>query len=205
MKRIFLIFLYRLLIRPFLRLIVGIRFDQKDKFLKYPQYIIVANHNSHIDTAVILASLPNERLSQTHPTAAGDYFSHPLLRAIVSLFFNAVYISRQSVKGLDDMQAVLACGESLIIYPEGTRGKPEVLSRFKKGVGVLLQRNPHIPFIPIYLKGMGKIMPKNDGLIVPFSARQIVGEPQFIESDQLDKIMEQLIQAMTVLERQDGV
>ena len=201
MRRIHFIFLYGFIIRPFLRWIVGIKFSSNAIFKCEPQFIIVANHNSHLDTAAILSSLPLEKIHRVHPTAAGDYFKSKFIRTIVSLFFNAVFIRRGSLKGLDDMQELLNAGESLIIYPEGTRGAPEVMQQFKRGVGLLVKNNPQIPYIPCYLKGMGRVMPRNDGLVVPFSGVVKIGNAYRSQSDDIDNIVDEIF--LRLLELKD--
>lgn len=192
MKKLFLRFLYSVLIKPFLRYIIGVNFDDQSVVYQHSQFIIVANHNSHMDTAVILASLPASLRALTHPTAAADYFSNPIIRFLVSNLFNAVFIRRSSIRALEDMQHYLDMGHSLIIFPEGTRGNPEELNRFKRGVGVLLKNNPHIPYIPYFLSGLGKVLPKNDGLVVPFTSHVFIGDAHFVTTTDIDEIMQDI-------------
>jgi len=65
---------YLFIVRPWLTLIIGVRFINRKFFKKHKQFIIVANHNSHFDSLSILAALPGSRLKNTCTVASGDYF-----------------------------------------------------------------------------------------------------------------------------------
>lgn len=82
-------------------------------------------------------------------------------------------------------------GESLILFPEGTRGEPEVMQKFKNGIGILLQNRPGTVYIPVFLKGMGKAMPKGDTLIVPVNSSVTFGNPFICKEKDLEKIIEE--------------
>ncbi|OFZ48761.1 MAG: hypothetical protein A2381_05420 [Bdellovibrionales bacterium RIFOXYB1_FULL_37_110] len=189
MKKIFFFILYRLLLRPFLKIFVGVNFEINDAFSKQGQYIIVANHNSHIDAVAILACLPFSMLDKVHPVAAIDYFGKNKISSFLSEFFvNALLVERKckdeveekNSKAIDKMIAYLDRGESLLIFPEGTRGEAGRHAKFKKGIAVLLKSRPQIPFVPIYLKDTGNALPKGDGMLVPYDSYVFVGSPIWI-------------------------
>jgi 1-acyl-sn-glycerol-3-phosphate acyltransferase len=73
------------------------------------------------------------------------------------------------------------------------------MQAFKKGIGVLLQKFPHIPFIPVYLKGMGKILPKGSILPVPYDAQVYFGDPTFCQHNTVEEIVAEVESAILVL------
>ena len=199
MQRIILQVLYGFLIRWFLKLVVGVKFDNSKFLLKEKQFIIVANHNSHLDTMTIMASLPRKIVHNVKPVAAADYFGRTRTQAAFSNFFiNTLLIRRRRDKSnviQDPIQAMLQClekGYSLILFPEGTRGEPEKLQPLKPGVALLLSKRPDIPYVPAFMKGMGKIMPKGDSLIIPYNSTLRYGTPVKVSVNDVSSIMLQV-------------
>jgi len=181
------IVLMKLVLKNFLRWIIGVQFNQEDKLTRLPPCIYVANHNSHLDTACFLALVPSEKFLVTHPVAAADYFSkYRFTEWLVKFLFNVVLIDRKNAKGaeqtLKPIDDVLKSGHSILFFPEGSRGNPEVMGQFKTGIGLLLKNNPGLPFVPVFMQGLGKAMPKGDPVLVPHESKIIVGEPVDIDS-----------------------
>lgn len=196
MKHLLLILIYKGVMPLFLRLI-GVRTSPKNYLKSNAQYIIVANHNSHIDTMALMSSIPAKDLKRTHPVAAATYFGKNSWLAVLSkLFVNTILIKRSEEGGestaLDVLDHYLSKGHSLIIFPEGSRGEPEKMQAFRKGIGVLLQRNPHIPYIPVYIQGTGKILPKGERLIVPYDAQLIFGPAQLAQANEVESILDEV-------------
>ena len=207
MQRLLLIFIYKGLM-PLLLRIVGVKTLRKTNFKEIKQFILVANHNSHVDTMVLLSSLPMSQLKRTHPVATATYFGKKKwLELLSNLFVNTVLIQRRDEKSpetdqgkaLERLMKKLEQGHSLIFFPEGSRGEPEQMQAFKKGIGVLLQKFPHIPFIPVYLKGMGKILPKGSILPVPYDAQVYFGEPTFCQHNTVEEIVAEVESAILAL------
>jgi 1-acyl-sn-glycerol-3-phosphate acyltransferase len=187
---------------------VGVKTMRKPNFKEAKQFIIVANHNSHVDTMVLLSSLPISQLKRTHPVATATYFGKKKwLELLSNLFVNTVLIQRREEKSpetdqgkaLEQLMKKLEQGHSLIFFPEGSRGEPEQMQAFKKGIGVLLQKFPHIPFIPVYLKGMGKILPKGSILPVPYDAQVYFGDPTFCQHNTVEEIVAEVESAILAL------
>lgn len=199
MKKIILIICYSFFIRYFLKIIVGVKFTKSVFLKKEKQFIIIANHNSHLDTMSILASLPKSILAKVKPVAAQDHFGKTKWQSWMSNFFiNTLLIQRKSDKENPEndpifkMNKALQEGYSLIIFPEGTRGEPNKPKEFKAGVALLLIKNPHIPYVPIYLKATGKAMPKGDNLIVPHESAIVYGEFNKISNENVDDILHKM-------------
>lgn len=189
MRKILLIFIYSFLIRNFLKLIVGVKFDNSKFLLKEDSFILIANHNSHLDTMAMMASIPSKIIHKVKPVAAKDYFGKTKFQEKISNYFiNTVLISRSKsdnneTNPIRKMINELDKGNSLIVFPEGSRGEPEVMQPLKKGITLVLQERPNIKFIPVYMYGMGKSMPKGDGLIVPFCSTLQFGIPEKIPTN----------------------
>lgn len=183
MKKIVLQFLYTGFGRFFLKLIAGVSFTE-NKFLENEeQFIIVANHNSHMDTAAIMASLPPSIIHKVKPVASIEYFGKRSLRKLLTEFFvNALLIntnrkSPEYINPIEQMLHSLDQGNSLIVFPEGTRGEPGKMEELKKGVAILLMERPHVKYVPVYMEGMDMAMPKGDALLVPYNSNVTFGRP----------------------------
>lgn len=197
MHRVVLGIVYRVFMRNFLRVIVGVKYHNLHHLRNSRQFVLVSNHNSHLDTMALLSALSLKQLSNTHPVAAGDYFGQSPTRSFFTRYFvNAILIRRKPAKGEHNpirvMSEVLKKGDSLILFPEGSRGEPEKMQQFKKGIGLLMKLNPDIPYIPVFMKGMGKVLPKGERLLVPFDSYVCFGEPRRCASTEVDDIVKEI-------------
>jgi len=199
MHKLILQVTYSFLLRWFLKLIVGVKFDDATFLKNTKQFIIVANHNSHLDTMSLMAAMPSEIIHMVKPVAAGDHFGKTKFKGkLTNYFVNALLIKRGRDKEnpendpINQMIKELDKGYSLILFPEGTRGEPEKEQPLKKGIGIVLSERPDIKYVPVYMKGMGKALPKNDGLIVPFNSILKFGEPTEVESTNVVEIVNQV-------------
>jgi 1-acyl-sn-glycerol-3-phosphate acyltransferase len=180
--------LYRLILRPFLSLIIGVKFPKASDFPE-GQFLLVSNHNSHLDTVSLLCSLPVKRLKDVHPAAAADYFArNKVMATLCEFFLNTVFVRRKGeggkpIKPLDELDMHIKDGKSLILFPEGTRGMPEQIVDFKCGAAVLLQRNPTVQLVPVFMIGMGKAMPKGDGFLIPTECEIRIGKSTITPAD----------------------
>lgn len=202
MKLLFLIVIYKVVMPVLLRL-VGVRIRHKAAYQKQKQIIVVANHNSHVDTMALLASLPIHLLIKTHPVATANYFGKKKWLAFVSnLFVNTVLI-KQKDNALQLLEQKLKKGHSLIFFPEGTRGKPGEMLAFRSGIGVLLQAFPHIPFIPVWIEGTGKILPKGSFLPIPFKAEVKIGAATLAQGVSVEEIVGEVQAAILDMRRRE--
>lgn len=146
-----------------LRYIFRVKFNQTQNLSTKKQFIIIANHSSHLDTVCLLAALPRKKIVYVKPVAAADYFGKNKLRAKLSNYFvNTLLISRKlsfnmKEQSVDKVLEAIDAGYSLIIYPEGTRNKKDGIQELKKGISYILEDRPHIYYIPAYIKGMRQL------------------------------------------------
>ncbi|MEN9699660.1 MAG: hypothetical protein RLZZ301_858 [Bacteroidota bacterium] len=204
MRTLWLAFLYRILMRPALA-ILGIRIANKAQLPKKGPFVVVSNHNSHLDTMALMASMPLRQIARCHPVAAAQYFGkNQFLARLSTLFVNTILIKRQDEnpdqKALEVLDAYLRKGHCLLLFPEGSRGIPEQLQAFRSGVAVLLQQHPDIPFVPVYMKGMGKILPKGKKTLVPHEAFVQFGKAHYIHSNDISQILDEVKNAILALQ-----
>lgn len=122
--------------------------------------IFVANHASHLDTPLILLSLPDEWRRRTAVAAAADYFFDTWWRAVGSaMVFNTFPIDRRGGSMAATPGDVLADGWSLVIYPEGTRSRDGWVGRFQLGAAYLATQHD-VPVVPIAHRGTFAAMPR---------------------------------------------
>jgi 1-acyl-sn-glycerol-3-phosphate acyltransferase len=170
-------------VRPFTALFIGLRVHGRHNLPERDPFILVANHSSHLDTLSLLSLFPLARLRNIRPCAAADYFERTRLLAFVShTFFNILPIARVKItpetNPVRKMRDALESGQSLLLYPEGTRGPGEAMAAFKTGIAHLLEEVPDIPVVPAYLINMGRSLPKGEYLIVPFICEVRIGAPR---------------------------
>ncbi len=147
------------------------------------QRIYFANHGSHLDTILLWSALPHSLRGVTHPVAAADYWGKGRLRRYIALkVLNAVLIERQTSRRtaggpLAPLKEVLTAGESLIIFPEGTRGTSELPGPFKAGLYHLASDFPAAELVPVYLDNLSRAFPKGAYLPVPIFCVARFGAP----------------------------
>lgn len=148
--------------------------------------IFVANHASHLDTPLILLSLPAEWRRRTAVAAAADYFFDTWWRAVgSSLLFNTFPIDRRGGTMAATPGEVLADGWSLVIYPEGTRSVDGWTGRFRMGAA-FLAKEYGVPVVPVAHRGTFAAMPRGQGWPSP-GRRQLTirfGEPLVAGADE---------------------
>ncbi|HVT52163.1 MAG TPA: lysophospholipid acyltransferase family protein [Dongiaceae bacterium] len=185
MARILRLLFWVLIGRPLVLVVLGLNVRNGSGLPKNGPAILVANHNSHIDTFVLISLFPLKLLGKLRPVAAADYFlSNRALAWFTLNIVNMIPIER-AAKGKIDRNAdpleacvkALQAGEILLVFPEGTRGEAETLAKFKGGVARLKEQFPDMPVIPIYMHGLGRVMPKGEIALVPVVVDVFVGDP----------------------------
>ncbi len=171
-----------LIVRPIARLLFGLDVIGKKKLPKDGPAIVAANHNSHVDTIVLLCLFPSKLLPKLRPVAAADHFDKGGFGSWFSRnIIGIIPIKRGGAARGEDVLAgakeALQRGEILVVFPEGSRGAPEEMTRFKTGVARLVEFMPEAAVTPVYLQGAGRSLPKDAKLLVPFNTTAVIGDP----------------------------
>jgi 1-acyl-sn-glycerol-3-phosphate acyltransferase len=169
------------------RLVSGVQVRWVDSEPDPRQAVYFANHSSHLDFVVLWSSLPAEVRAVTRPVAAQDYWNEGVRRALAVNVFRAVLVARHAGKGeaheasadpllaIEHILQAMGDNESLILFPEGTRGTGEQVAAFKSGLYYLCQQRPGLRLIPAYLHNLNRILPKGEFLPVPFISKLTFG------------------------------
>ena len=148
---------------------------------KAEQRIYFANHQSHADLVMIWAALPKELRNMTRAIAAKDYWTKtPFRQWITTAVFNVIYVARDRSADEDPLEPLfeaLAHGDSIILFPEGTRGNAEQPQPFKAGLYNLACRFPAIELVPAWITNVQRVMPKGEIVPVPVLCSVTFGAP----------------------------
>lgn len=196
------------IVRPIILLVMGVNVRNRAGLGAAPA-IVVANHNSHLDTMVLVSLFPSTRLARIRPVAAADYFLSNRFFAWFALHVIGIIPlerggTRHKADPLAACSAALDRGDILLLFPEGSRGEPERLAAFKTGVAHLAQRHPQVPVIPVYLQGLGKALPRGECLLVPVICDVAVGAPLYwsgTRNDFMDTLQQQMQELAATIQR----
>lgn len=171
---------------------------------KAEQRIYFANHQSHADLVMIWAALPKELRSITRPIAAKDYWTKsPFKKWITTAVFNAIYVDRARTADQDPLEPLIDAlerGDSIIIFPEGTRGNAEEPQAFKAGLFNLAQKFPHVVLVPAWIDNIQRVMPKGEVVPVPILCSVTFGAPiQLKDGEDRREFLDRARQAVIAL------
>jgi 1-acyl-sn-glycerol-3-phosphate acyltransferase len=181
------------------------------------QRIYFANHTSHLDFVVLWSALPAEIRALTRPVAAKDYWEETPLRSYLSeRVFKAVLVERGGAARMknheephfagrhlmDDLVNALGTNNSMILFPEGTRGDGKQLGEFRGGLYHLAHRRPDVELVPAYLENLNRILPKGEIFMVPMLSLLTFGKPLHVEPDEgKEAFLERAREAVSSLRR----
>ncbi len=167
---------FRMVLAAFVNVKKRIINPEKEKFEK--PALIIANHQSHIDLALTL---------QLHPKIivfTNDWvYNSPFYGWIVKMadYYPA---SEGAENALPKLEALIADGYSILIFPEGTRSVTGDIGRFHKGA-FLAAEKLNLDILPVLIHGAGDAVTKNDfhfkdgALTVKYLPRIKVGDTKF--------------------------
>jgi 1-acyl-sn-glycerol-3-phosphate acyltransferase len=141
--------------------------------------IFAANHASHVDTPLLLTTLPDRFRHRTVVGAGADYFFDKRWKGYLWAFaINAIPIERTRVSPRSTRlaQQMLDEGWSLLIFPEGGRSPHGWAQPHRAGAAYLAIR-AKVPVVPIHLEGTRRILRKGTGRITPSTTTVTFGKP----------------------------
>lgn len=183
---------FTLFVKPLLLFVSGLSIKGKENLPKDEPYIIIANHNSHLDILSIMSIYSYKDISSICPVAASDYFFKNRYIKWFSLnVIGIIPIDRKVKKSegkhpLNKVFNAIDEKKKLIIFPEGSRGEAEKMQKFKNGIGHIAKKYPDLKIVPIVLENAGKSLPKNEALFVPFIIKATIKEPKSFNQMNVD-------------------
>ena len=153
------------------------------------QRVYFANHTSHMDFVLLWSALPAFLREKTRPVAAADYWDRGLVRPyIIHRVFRAVVIDRncsgQTANPIETLIEALDHRESLILFPEGTRGSGQGPLPFKCGIFHLAKARPRVELVPVWIDNAYRAMPKGTAVPIPLLCSVTFGWPIHLNADE---------------------
>lgn len=151
-------------------------------------FLFCSNHNSHMDSAVLMTAAGTGFRSFGLIAAKDYFFDNPQRKYFLNLLMNLIPIDRKSGSNRQAMiEYLLACkefarkgGRSLIIYPEGTRSRTGEMGKFKKGPA-MISAEVGLPIVPAFITGSFASWPKGRFLMRPGRVSVTIGKPIYPE------------------------
>jgi 1-acyl-sn-glycerol-3-phosphate acyltransferase len=178
------------------------------------QRIYFANHTSHLDFVVLWSALPGEVRARARPVAAKDYWESGMRAYLAQNVFRAVLVQRGARESTPEQARAEAAAminwlaeamgetESLIFFPEGTRGTGETMAPFRSGLYHLAKQRPDVELVPVYLENLYRILPKGEVLPVPLVSLLTFGEPmQLGDGEDKQAFLDRASAAVSALRR----
>jgi long-chain acyl-CoA synthetase len=204
-------------ILPMARLFAWIRVDGRENLdAIHGPVIFAANHQSHMDTPVILAALPPRLRYRVAPAMAKEFFKAHFFPAqhsrrarftnslnyyLAALFFNAFPLPQREAGARQTLQyigEVLDSGFSVLIFPEGRRTEAGEIDRFRPGIGMIGSRLD-VPVVPVRLEGLDKVLHLSWKMARPGRVRVAFGKPLRLAGDDYAALAAQVENAVRAL------
>ncbi|MCM8538805.1 MAG: 1-acyl-sn-glycerol-3-phosphate acyltransferase, partial [Lentisphaeraceae bacterium] len=181
MNRLLKILFFALIIKPLTLIVLGLNIRGRKNLPKKGPAIIAANHNSHLDTMVLMGLYPLSQVHRLRPVAAADYFlKNKFIKWFSLQVIGIIPLERKARKSKDELfsgcKTALEKGDILILYPEGSRGDAGKMSELKKGIFHISKLVEDTLISPVIMNGLSKSLPKGEALLVPFNCDVIIGE-----------------------------
>ncbi len=172
------------------------------------QRIYFANHTSHLDFVLLWSSLPARLRRKARPVAAKDYWCRgPLRRFAIDRVFRGVLVDRahfdrdREASPINPMLNALDAGDSLILFPEGSRGPGPKVQPFKSGIFHLAQARLNVELVPVWIQNSYRVMPKGSLFPIPLLCSVTFGKPvRLSEAEQKPDFLARMRDSLAGLE-----
>lgn len=151
--------------------------------LPEPPFLFCSNHNSHMDTGVLMIA-SGLSFRKFGMMAASDYFfDNSIRRFFMCMMMDLLPIERKANRR-SILKMLAACrdytnsGRNLILYPEGTRSTDGSMQEFKRGAAMIADEL-ELPIVPAYIHGTYSAMPKGSNLMRPARLHVVIGKPVY--------------------------
>jgi long-chain acyl-CoA synthetase len=179
--------------------------------------IFAANHQSHMDTPVILTALPARWRYRTATAMAKEFFkahffpeeygrsawfTNSLNYYLAALFFNAFPLPQREAGARQTLQYIgdlIAKNWSVLIFPEGKRSDHGEINRFMAGVGMIASRLG-VPVVPVRIVGVDKVLHHTWRMAKPGRVRVIFGAPLHLTGDDYASLAKRVEDAVRSLD-----
>ena len=204
-------------ILPLARVFAWLRVDGREHLQSISAPVIfAANHQSHMDTPMILAALPVRLCYRVAPAMAKEFFKahffpgeHRRLARLTNsfnyylaaMFFNAFPLpqreagARQTLRYIGD---VLEDGFSVLIFPEGRRTDSGEIDRFRPGIGMIASRLS-VPVVPVRIEGLDRVLHHTWRMARPGRVRVAFGAPMRLAGDDYEALAKRVEDAVRAL------
>jgi len=161
---------------------ISIKIENEDKLPKDGQYIVIINHRSIIDPPIVEIALNDTNLF-------GPWISK---KELYNSFFFGLFVRHAGSILLDreksqmsgffaEIKDSVKSGQSIFIFPEGTRNKTDKpITDFKDGTRIIALKN-RLPILPLYIKTNAQKALKN-----ALSDRSLSQEVTVVIGDMID-------------------
>lgn len=159
--------------------------------------VFAANHHSHADTTLLLATIPAHLRQDLVIAAGADYFFPNRFTAAASaLFIGAIPIERHRLSKLSIANTMKAVekGRNLLIFPEGGRS-PDGWGRTHRPGAAFVSKRTGAPVVPVYIEGTGRVLPKGKNWPTRSPCAVVFGNPLRVGADEDARDFAKRIQA----------
>jgi long-chain acyl-CoA synthetase len=206
-----------ILILPLARVFAWIRVEGRERLDAIEEPVVFAsNHQSYMDTPVIMAALPPRWRHRLAPAMAKEFFeahffpeehgrlawfTSSLNYYLAALLFNAFPLpqreagARQTLRYMGDL---LEGGFSVLIFPEGQHTETGEIDRFRPGIGMIASRLG-VPVVPIRLEGLDQVLHRGWHMARPGHVRVAFGAPMHLTGEDYEALAKQVEDAVRAL------